>query len=645
MTQTNQNKVNNYNRGYVRHKPTFDLYDSDSSSAESTESDSDVTSSDSSEEESRKGRFRGLNRGKILNNTDRNGAIRNNGVRSTSAKLSDTNGKRELHTQRNIKSGKYSPAESLTGRSVKSESAINTSLAKRRLENGKNVTPTLDNKPKVKNDNVTPHSKNEIPPVTERQKVQQAERDKVLKKYGLGSQPVLNNLNKFPKPSNGTVSNGSISNNGAKTPVDKIATANSVIKATVEMKERPLKAVKSDSAITCSGYFVEDQNHIKEVKKNAFGEADKKPAHDTSEESTTNAFEDRRSNAFEDRRSNAFEERGSNAFAGRRTKAFEEKEKLVEMDAYIANEIETFRRQRNMKHIESLDSVRNVEGSVKMKDEEQNHLTRSTPTENKVPHSFDLKKKEEQSPQLVGQDSSNLEKMLADKMDKCINDNNEDTNVFENPRMVEHNAWKKETSARDRVLQLLDKRSEDTVNIDSCSSSVTGRNLNRNDNSSSVTGRNLIRNDKGSKILSEKAAKSFHKYAKVASHKREGAKKRGKKKHRINKKDRPPPGAKSVTEKTQLKTVNSRPYGYAHRQATIVKGVGPFNRTNIRTLSSAMERTNADLTVRSGSADLPKISYRHQIQPTSTYDTHMFGTRSSLLVSPDVDGNASENSR
>lgn len=624
VTQTSQNKLNSYNRGFVRQRPTFDLYDSDSSSVESTESDSDVTSSDSSEEENRKGRFRGVNRGKLFNNNVRNGAVQNNGVRSTSAKLNDGNSKRQLHTTKNITSGKNSPADSLTGRSVKSESAINSTLAKRRLENGKHVTPISDNKTKAKVDHVSPQPRSEISPVNEKQKTQRADREKVLKKYGLGSQSTLNNFSKVLKPPNNTISDG-------KPPVVKIASTSTVIKSTLEKRDGSLKPVKSDSAIDCSAYFLEDLKLNKEVKICAFEEVDETVAVNPMPVKRIDAFENKEK-SVELEQVNKKSEFDSQTW--KKKSVIEEREKAAEVDAFISNEIENFRQQRNVKHIESL-VLR-----VNRKSEGQNSWTQETLSERKglsllENKDTDLHVNSDICPGVsdisLGVSQGLKENSSKDRMAQFANDANEDAKTLENAKMIEHNAWKKETSSRDKVLQLLDKRAKGAVEIDSCTNSVINRNQNPN--------------EKGSKVLTEKAAQSFHKYAKVASHKREGGKKHGKKKRRVSKKDRPSPGGKPPSSKTQLKTVNSRPYGYAHRQVNVVKGVGPFNRTNIRTLNSAMERTHTDLLVRSGSADLPKISYRHQIHPASTCDTHIFGTTSTFLVSPDVDGNFSDDSR
>ncbi|XP_060552811.1 uncharacterized protein LOC132714084 isoform X2 [Ruditapes philippinarum] len=600
-TQPSQNRGNSYNYGARRGRPTFNLYDSNSSSSESSESESDVSSSDSSEEENKKGRFRGLNRGKLLNNNNlRNGAnTRSNGVRSTSAKLTDTNNKRDLHTQRNINSGKNSPAGSFTGRSVKSESSVNALLTKRRLENSKNVTSTSDIRTNGKSDNVLTQSKNNIPPVVEKQKVQQAEREKVLKKYGLGSQsalnnnPTLNNQTKITKLSPDT----NVSSNGAITPVEKNVPVDTFVKAKppVNRKDKPLKTVKSDSLIACSGYFVEDVKLKKPVKTNAF--------ENESEEKTF-------------------------GFKGDSKKEFEESVRVAEMDAYISSEIETFRKQKNAKHLEKRDIIRltREEGDdrVEIDKQESPGFIRETPIKSQ---SFENGIKQDYLEQegLINDNESKTESdqenLLVANSDKKFEDEPE------NQKVVEHNRWKKETSARDKVLQLLDKKVKGPIEINSCASSVTSRNDSRN--------------DKGSKVLSEKAAKSFSKYAKLASGKK-GKKKHGKK-HRVSQKDSPSPGAK--TGKALLKSVNSRPYGYAHRQANVVKGVGPFHRINKRTLNSAIEQPLSVLTPRSGSADLPKISYRHQIQPTPTFDTRNITQRNSMLVSPDLGINIPEEQR
>ena len=594
-TQPSPNRGKNYNYGATRGRPTFTLYDSDSSSSESTESDSDVTSSDSSEEENKKGRFRGLNRGKYMNNNLRNGANKNNGVRSTSAKITDTNNKRDLHTQRNLKSGKYSPAGSLTGRSVKSESSINATLAKRKVDNSKNVTSITDVKTNGKVENGTSQSKSNIPAVVEKQKVQQAEREKVLKKYGLGSQPSLNNQTKITK----ITSEANTTTNGAITPVEKNVPVENVVKAKppVDRKDKPLKTVKSDSLISCSGYFVEDVKLNKPVKTNAF-------------ESEGNTL----------------------GFKGESKRQFDESVKVAEMDTYISSEIETFRKQRNVKHLERRDlDIRSREEGDDPIERNKHDLTALTSETLIKSQSFENGIKEVHSEQeitIIDNAWTNGSNSVRDEKNLLSARTKENPEVQqENPKVVEHNKWKKETTARDKVLQLLDKKGKEPIEINSCTSSVVSRNENRN--------------DKGSKMLSEKVAKSFSKYAKLASSKK-GSKKHSKK-HRISQKDRPSPGAK--TGKALLKSVNSRPYGYAHRQANVVKGVGPFHRINKRTLNSAIEHPLSVMTPRSGSADLPKISYRHQIQPTPTFDTRTLTQRNSILVSPDLGNNIPEEQR
>lgn len=239
VSHQSRNQVNNYygNRG----RPAFTLFNQDSSSEDSSESDSDVTSSDSSDGDYKTRVFRGGNYGRPKNKLlTKNGA--NSGLRTGSAKINDKN-KRGFHTQRNISS----PAGSMTGRSVKSESAITATLSKRRLENnGKPPLPkdTRNNsKPRTKKESFNASTKNsnaKTTELTEKMVVTQEEKDKVLKKYGLSPLPASDDSKKGDVSQTQKVKGLKLDITNGKTE-----------------KNSKIKTVKSDSAIA-SGYAIED---------------------------------------------------------------------------------------------------------------------------------------------------------------------------------------------------------------------------------------------------------------------------------------------------------------------------------------------------------------------------------------------------
>ena len=93
----------------------------------------------------------------------------------------------------------------------------------------------------------------------------------------------------------------------------------------------------------------------------------------------------------------------------------------------------------------------------------------------------------------------------------------------------------------------------------------------------------------------------------------------------------------------ELNTLNTKPYGFSTQlKRPLQQGVGPFHRTNVRTLNSSLDRS--DTLFRSGSADLPKISYRHNLQPSgmAKYDPRMFGLKAPLDASSDENESLSE---
>ena len=93
-----------------------------------------------------------------------------------------------------------------------------------------------------------------------------------------------------------------------------------------------------------------------------------------------------------------------------------------------------------------------------------------------------------------------------------------------------------------------------------------------------------------------------------------------------------------------LNSLNTKPYGYATKlNRPLQQGVGPFHRTNIRTLNSTMDRS--DSMHRSGSADLPKISYRHRLQSTSKPNINLNGFKTPENDGSDESGSSEEEFR
>lgn len=95
-----------------------------------------------------------------------------------------------------------------------------------------------------------------------------------------------------------------------------------------------------------------------------------------------------------------------------------------------------------------------------------------------------------------------------------------------------------------------------------------------------------------------------------------------------------------------LNTLNTKPYGFSVQlKRPLQQGVGPFQRTNVRTLNSSLDRS--DTMYRSGSADLPKISYRHRFQPSGTakYDPRMTGSETPQYAESDENWSSSDDYR
>ena len=95
-----------------------------------------------------------------------------------------------------------------------------------------------------------------------------------------------------------------------------------------------------------------------------------------------------------------------------------------------------------------------------------------------------------------------------------------------------------------------------------------------------------------------------------------------------------------------LNTLNTKPYGYsAQFKRPLQQGVGPFQRTSVRTLDSCLDRS--DTMYRSGSAELPKLSFRHRLQPTGTakYDPRMFGQQTPQDTGSEENGSSDNDYR
>lgn len=559
MTHTNRNQEkNNFIR---RTRPTFTLYNNDSSSDDSSETESDITSSDSSEEDYKRRVIRGGNYGRPSKLLTKNGANSVNGARSTSAKINDKS-KRGIHTQRNISS----PGGSITGRSVKSESAITATLTQRRVESKKPPLPKVnsktDGKPPVKKDAFSGKVKNgktQETSITNTVTVTKAEKDKVLKKYGLSPLPAPENQDEIR------------TENQVET--DSLKKLNIKVLSGEDSGNVDIKPVRSDSAIA-SGYFVDDL--VKQTVEKS------KPKETDSEE-----HQEEKLITF---------------------KQTVEKSKLKETDLEEEKLITVNKA-----------TVKTLKADENDIFENPGHLI----TSNKA-------------------DSNTHEKNIAE------NSLSANTSISENVVMSESNeeikdktkeltAWHDVDNSTDKILHMLDSLN-------------TGEKHRRHNHPGLVSSRSSEQgSNKGtkSKTMSDKAAVSFAKYANMSSGKNivgKFSRRESGKGYRVTLRDKPFTNTKQSNKKSELKTVNPIPYGYARRQANKVKGVGPFHRINVRALNSSIDYKLEDA-LRSGSADIPKISYRHKTETPRNFDAQLFGMKQLPSPSPDHSDPSQQNGR
>ncbi|KAL4225348.1 hypothetical protein ACF0H5_016036 [Mactra antiquata] len=621
-----QNKDNN--RLLYRGRANFNHYE-DSSSQESSDSDSDVTSSSDSSDGGRKNRYHGNNGRKTVNNVIRNGFGAKTGrqIRANSAKGNNTT-KREFHTQKNSVYGKFSPAGNLSGRSNKSESAINNQLTRKKIQNVTKVTSVepLRNT-KKKEAFISPTKSEVVPNIEKKEAFITPTKSEVVstdeKKEAFisptkseiipGSEKKENNEIKLnlTLPDSGLIT---LVRNELPLKPEDIVSARS-IKTSTDTSSCPkhafLSPVQSDTVNDIPAALENGSGVTKHVEN-----VETESSEANSNNTDINKAADTKTN------NNDFDIKPDNKTSVTQKISSVEREKVLKKYGIGSSPVltnkataskQTEKPPRPMKSVKSDSSIACgyfIE-DTKEKSFLFDDLVVGKHADNTNIDSEPLVDFKNNGTEL-GSHSEHLNEMI--NMAEVNGNNHVDTQheISENSvgigkgkttgKFKEYNGWKDEISSKEKFNNLFDKI-EGSV-IDGYSSSTSSRTLNRN--------------DKGSKVLKEKTAKSFAKYANLTKDKSKD-KTHGRKPRRINLKDHPSPGPKIPSTRTELKVVNTKPYGYDVKQ----KGFGPFHRTNVRTLNSAIDQTASELMLRSGSAEIPKITYRHKpLSQTPVRDPH-----------------------
>lgn len=222
-------------------------------------------------------------------------------------------------------------------------------------------------------------------------------------------------------------------------------------------------------------------------------------------------------------------------------------------------------------------------------------------------------------PQLIHEEAS-LEKLKKDKQVWLEEDSsNEVLYMLDNMRN-DKRVWHKDAPSTEDFHLMLDNVKIGQQDIDICSEKSSARNHWQ---------------DRHKTMLSDKTVQSFAKYANLATQRIivEGHTGKQLRRKKLS-------GSRLPQHPVQLGTVNARPYGYAHKLVNNAKNDGLFQRTNIYTRPSSLQ-VNRDVTLMPGSADFPKITFRHRIHPALTYDAQLFGVAGAQDSSTNID--SSEN--
>ncbi|WAR01835.1 SIR3-like protein [Mya arenaria] len=635
--QTNHRR--NFSTQAYKGRPKFSIYNEESSSEESSESESDVTSSDSSEEDGKRRRvFKGGHHGRNIPqtvNNRRNGAIStNNGVRSTSAKVTES-GRRNVYTQRTVKPTQ-SPVGNLSGRSVKSESAINSNLTKVKVEVRRPPLPKdmrsvikpeareafVEDKAQVnKFGKETNGSKSEVDKDKSTTKTDDSKVETVLDKNSKtdGSHKTGNREIYVEKEIA-----DSLVQDITKTKYDKDGSRSSLdIDITDKKIEKVIPKPSSDHSVRtryATSKVLRGRQALQEKTKQENQSIDEVQSNGNKVDSQTSASSERKHSEKEVSETESVN-RQDDVISLKKQVSFKQETFATPKEAFEAIVSEISERT-NIDVGEIADLTKSDRKKILKK-----YGIKSLPppqTPNKPPLGVQRNRHVDSPMKLI----KLVQSESAVASGYFVDDNNMSgiakTNQADIPAVsrIERERPLSVTEPKLNRDKMDEKRTqikpwhEGTVSTNQMSpifndvkpipSSTT-----LPSGASSICSMNS--NDTGSKILSEKTAKSFAKYASLTSGPSHKKKKRhGSKKHRITLKDRPSPGHKHTSKRSELKTVNAVPYGYAHKKNSKVKGVGPFHRTNVRTLNRDIDY--ADIQFRSVSADIPKISYQHRMK-------------------------------
>lgn len=116
------------------------------------------------------------------------------------------------------------------------------------------------------------------------------------------------------------------------------------------------------------------------------------------------------------------------------------------------------------------------------------------------------------------------------------------------------------------------------------------------------------------------------------------------KENRVIFNDAKPPRPRKSSVIQHLNSVNARPYGFANQRKLPARPTVSSN--VIGGIRSQSPNSRQDmLTGHALRADIPKISYRHRLQPSNTYDARIFSYRGPISSSDDESDSDSSDSR
>ncbi|XP_052243513.1 uncharacterized protein LOC127853233 isoform X2 [Dreissena polymorpha] len=574
-------QTRNYSTQANRNRQTFTLYTEDSSSEESTESESDVTSSESSEEDNER-IFRGNNHRKKYVSNNKNALLQS----SSSAKSNDGN-KRNVHslsTQRIAKPNSVTLAGNMSGRSIKSESVISDKIKSNMKKPPlPKETRTVMTEVKAAFHEINNEKSDQLK--TEKQSDLNTHKtninDKSEERFATSKVLRLKQANYI---SESEIKAEQVQNND-------------MLEKTEDKRTKKTKGKHSVTLLNKDNLF-QKTNDVYEQSQSE-NEINKPSTHHLNEVTALEQGTCKTEQESNENTGKVVEEFENNNFFNGKGKLNEKiqhegkiglmSERTAILMKYGLNPIPLTKKENSFSNNRSMKSK-----SVILQEEIKK--VRSDSAISSGYYVEDVPQSESSN----GPDIPAVARIIREKpipvVEPFVRHNKSSDNLSSAQK-----TWQENVVFTDDMFPIVNDITQ--LKSRSYAQSIPG----------SVGSSNS--NDKGSKVLSERTARSFEKYANLASHKKK--KRRGKKhgKSRITLKDRPSPGAMDKQKKPDLNSVNAVPYGYSRRQSNKVKGIGPFHRTNVRTLSSSIDYKAHDV-FRSGSADIPKISYRHKIDKT-----------------------------